>query len=172
MKFRSVVFIFFFLGLNLLFAQPQDQDGDEIVDSLDQCPSEREIINFYLDQDGCPDEKPDQIKEGVIDGLAFELGTTNFTPNSDSILIPIYEALKAYPGMEIEIGAHVDTKVGCDAKVLTQAQAEAVVNTLHKMGIEAHRLQSVGYGFSRPLGPNRTARGREQNRRIEIHRLN
>jgi hypothetical protein len=32
-----------------------DQDGDGIVDELDSCPSQPEVINNYQDLDGCPD---------------------------------------------------------------------------------------------------------------------
>ncbi|MBN2797665.1 MAG: OmpA family protein [Deltaproteobacteria bacterium] len=32
-----------------------DTDGDGIEDSLDACPNEAEVINDYLDTDGCPD---------------------------------------------------------------------------------------------------------------------
>ncbi|HEY4157791.1 MAG TPA: hypothetical protein VGM29_06825 [Polyangiaceae bacterium] len=35
-----------------------DRDGDSIPDNVDRCPYEREIVNGYLDDDGCPDEPP------------------------------------------------------------------------------------------------------------------
>jgi len=170
-------FIILILSFQKSFAQQVqtkilDQDGDGIADSLDKCPNDPEIINFYQDEDGCPDEKPDPVHEGVIVGLSFEIGTTNFSSNADSLLLPIAKALKAYPGTEIEIGAHVDNKMGKLAQALSKAQADTVVKVLQKLGVEKRRMQSLGYGYSRPLVPNRTAKGREQNRRIEIHRIN
>lgn len=36
----------------------RDTDGDGIPDTRDSCKSERETVNGYLDQDGCPDEVP------------------------------------------------------------------------------------------------------------------
>jgi len=37
--------------------------------------------------------------------------------------------------------------------------------------VEASRLTTKGYGASEPVAPNNTAQGREQNRRIEIRRI-
>lgn len=34
---------------------PGDRDGDQIPDSLDQCPTSPETFNGFQDQDGCPD---------------------------------------------------------------------------------------------------------------------
>jgi len=45
-----------------------DADGDGIPDSKDACPNEREDIDGYDDQDGCPEEDPDGDHDGVADG--------------------------------------------------------------------------------------------------------
>jgi outer membrane protein OmpA-like peptidoglycan-associated protein len=45
-----------------------DSDGDGIPDSKDRCPSEREDIDGYDDQDGCPEEDPDTDRDGIADG--------------------------------------------------------------------------------------------------------
>lgn len=36
----------------------KDTDGDGILDANDACPADKETVNGYLDQDGCPDEVP------------------------------------------------------------------------------------------------------------------
>ena len=36
----------------------KDSDGDGILDTKDSCDLEKETVNGYLDQDGCPDEMP------------------------------------------------------------------------------------------------------------------
>jgi hypothetical protein len=38
--------------------QTGDRDGDGVDDEQDRCPYERENKNGYLDNDGCPDERP------------------------------------------------------------------------------------------------------------------
>jgi outer membrane protein OmpA-like peptidoglycan-associated protein len=48
----------------------------------------------------------------------------------------------------------------------------AVRKYLVSRGVEAARLESLGYGDSRPIAPNDTAEGRAANRRIELHLVN
>ena len=36
-------------------------------------------------------------------------------------------------------------------------------------GVDASRLESVGYGETRPIDTNRTPAGRARNRRVEFH---
>ena len=53
-KFR----LFFGLGFGKItdrYIAPLDTDGDGIVDPDDQCVTEPETVNAYLDEDGCPD---------------------------------------------------------------------------------------------------------------------
>ena len=73
---------------------------------------------------------------------------------------------------EIEIQGHLDDRSGAGASLLSMERAKAVSEYLRSKGVEPRRMKPAGYGASRPLGPNRTASGREANRRIEIRRLN
>jgi OOP family OmpA-OmpF porin len=52
--------------------------------------------------------------------------------------------------------------------VLSQRRARAVVTYLVDKGIDAGRLEAVGYGEARPVAPNDTAQNRAKNRRIEL----
>jgi hypothetical protein len=36
----------------------KDSDNDGIFDDYDECPTQSETINNYLDSDGCPDITP------------------------------------------------------------------------------------------------------------------
>lgn len=40
-----------------------DGDGDNILDSRDECPAEREVYNAVDDEDGCPDTSIDYVYE-------------------------------------------------------------------------------------------------------------
>ena len=51
---------------------------------------------------------------------------------------------------------------------LSRERAQAGVDFLVKVGIEADRLTAVGYGESKPLDSNFTRQGRSRNRRIEF----
>jgi outer membrane protein OmpA-like peptidoglycan-associated protein len=150
----------------------RDTDGDGIPDSRDKCPREDEIVNFFQDDDGCPDEKPEPIRDAILTGVEFQTGGSELLPGSFLVLDGLATRMFTYPGTEIEIQGHVDDRAGAGAKALTQARAETVKEYLVNRGIEARRMKPVGYGASKPLGPNRTAEGRAKNRRIQIRRLN
>lgn len=150
----------------------RDTDGDGIPDSRDKCPREDEIVNFFQDDDGCPDEKPEPLRDAILTGVEFQAGGSELLPGSFLVLDGLAARMFAYPGTEIEIQGHVDDRAGAGAKALTQARAETVREYLVNRGIEARRMKPVGYGASKPLGPNRTAEGRAKNRRIQIRRLN
>jgi outer membrane protein OmpA-like peptidoglycan-associated protein len=149
-----------------------DTDGDLIPDSRDKCPREDEIVNFFQDEDGCPDEKPEPIRDAILTGVVFQSGGSELLPASFLVLDGLASRMFAYPGTEIEIQGHLDDRAGAGAKTLSKARAEAVVEYLVNRGIESRRMKSVGYGASKPMGSNRTAQGRADNRRIQIRRLN
>jgi outer membrane protein OmpA-like peptidoglycan-associated protein len=60
--------------------------------------------------------------------------------------------------------------VGTDAanQTLSQDRANAVRYYLQSRGIQATRLIGKGYGKNKPLVPNTTEIGRQQNRRVEF----
>jgi outer membrane protein OmpA-like peptidoglycan-associated protein len=150
----------------------QDADKDALPDKLDRCPYEAEIVNFYQDQDGCPDQKPEPVRSGVLRGVAFLRASAELLPVSYPALDSLAGLLAAYPGTEIEIEGHLDDRSGSGAHMLSMERAKAVAEYLASKGVEARRLKPSGYGSSRPVATNRTAAGREANRRIEIRRLN
>jgi outer membrane protein OmpA-like peptidoglycan-associated protein len=51
---------------------------------------------------------------------------------------------------------------------LSQQRAEAVRNVMMEIGVSADRIQAQGLGEGRPVASNKTASGRQQNRRVEV----
>ena len=47
-------------------------------------------------------------------------------------------------------------------------RADKIAEELAKRGIEASRMQTAGYGATRPAAPNDTTENRAKNRRVEI----
>jgi len=145
-----------------------DNDGDGVPDSLDKCPA----IKGVSENNGCP--KTEEIKRGrlILDGVTFESGKSVLTPNSYTVLDRVYESLKEWENVRLEIRGHTDN-VGNDAanQRLSLGRAQAVMRYLISKGISPDRLQATGYGESSPIADNRTADGRARNRRVELHRI-
>nr|HPN83534.1 OmpA family protein [Spirochaetota bacterium] len=49
--------------------------------------------------------------------------------------------------------------------------ADAVKDFIVAAGVEAERLESVGYGEDKPIADNKTEEGKEANRRVEFNIL-
>lgn len=152
-----------------------DNDGDGILDSLDQCPNEPETFNKYRDEDGCPDEKPIEItkeKPLILKGVSFALGSAELTPESYAILDQVVESLVYYLEVKVEVQGHTDiTGSRATNKKLSQKRATAVSDYLASKGVAPDRMKAVGYGPDRPIADNKTKEGRDQNRRVEIKRI-
>jgi outer membrane protein OmpA-like peptidoglycan-associated protein len=51
---------------------------------------------------------------------------------------------------------------------LSQRRAESVAEYLTGQGLNPERFEVKGYGESQPVASNASARGKQQNRRVEI----
>ncbi len=81
--------------------------------------------------------------------------------------------LKDHPELKISIEGHTDS-VGDDAanQDLSKRRAASVkAYLMEKYSIEDARLQSQGFGESKPVDSNDTPEGRQNNRRVELIKL-
>lgn len=101
----------------------------------------------------------------------------NFTTNSDTIdptsfplLAEIADVMIHNPQiLKIEIQGHTDNVGGNEHNMaLSQGRADAVRVWLIQNGVDASRLESRGYGSTRPLVPNITPGNRARNRRSQF----
>jgi OOP family OmpA-OmpF porin len=78
--------------------------------------------------------------------------------------------LKKYPGHKVSIEGHTDSR-GTEAynQRLSERRANSVRDYLVKRGAaDASRMSTVGHGEVKPIADNATAKGRFQNRRVEV----
>jgi len=147
-----------------------------VLDKDDKCPDKPETINGYRDNDGCPDRGKAQVvieknKITILKKVYFDTNRARIKPVSFNILNQVALVLRANPQVKgVRIEGHTDSQGNAQKnKVLSQKRAEAVRDFLiQKGGIEASRLFAVGYGPDKPVADNRTAKGREENRRVEF----
>ncbi|MEZ4402615.1 MAG: OmpA family protein [Kofleriaceae bacterium] len=151
-----------------------DNDGDGKPDTTDVCPMEPETYNGFDDEDGCPDEVPKIVKQytGVIDGITFDFGKARIRPTSKKKLNAAAKILREYAALRIRIEGHTDDRGKRDTNLeLSRKRADAVKWYLVDQGIAADRIETIGHGPDLPRAPNKTSKGRAQNRRIEFHLL-
>lgn len=148
-----------------------DNDADSLSDVDDKCPSEP----GPADRDGCPREYKDvQVTATAIrisQKIYFETNKSVIQGRSFEILDTVATVLADYPAISIEIQGHTDSR-GPDAKnlKLSESRANAVRAYLLGKGVAPERLSARGYGEERPIDSNKTASGREANRRVEFVR--
>ena len=144
-----------------------DNDGDGILDADDKCPNEAETFNGFEDTDGCPDKAPIYFPMANIN---FKFGTAEISgADPIPVLEEVVRIMKEHPEVRVEIQGHTDNIGSEDYNLkLSEKRAEAVKAYLVKRGIDAGRLETRGYGESRPIDSNDTELGRARNRRIEF----
>lgn len=153
----------------------RDADRDNIADERDRCPNTPAGRN--VDANGCPLAELPQVGQAlVIRNVSFTSGTARLTPASRTVVAGIAQSIQATlrtaPSARFEVGGHTDNRGAVATnRRLSQQRAQAVMQALVAAGVPASALTAVGYGPDAPVGPNTTAVGRAQNRRVEIKRL-
>lgn len=106
-------------------------------------------------------------------GILFDVNSDVIRTESAPTLEEIGTMLREHRDLKIAIEGHTDSD-GEDGfnQDLSERRAAAVKRHLvDEYGIEASRLETAGYGESRPVAPNDTTEGKQQNRRVELVRL-
>ena len=151
-----------------------DTDGDGILDPDDACVEQPEVVNSFEDEDGCPDELPEDVKKftGVIEGIYFDTAKASIKKMSYRKLDDAVGVLKKFPHLRIEVSGHTDDR-GNDAynQALSEERAVAVKEYMVTHGVDASRITTRGAGESQPRESNKTKAGRAKNRRIEFKLL-
>ncbi|MBD8473496.1 OmpA family protein [Pseudomonas sp. CFBP 8770] len=141
-----------------------DSDNDGVCDNVDKCPDTP--ANVTVDADGCP-----AVAETVRVELdvKFDFDKSVVKTNSYGDIKNLADFMKQYPQTTTTVEGHTDS-VGPDAynQKLSERRAAAVKQVLTgQYGVESNRVQSVGYGETRPVADNATDAGRAVNRRVE-----
>ena len=109
----------------------------------------------------------------MMDKVLFDSGKATLRRSANSVLDRVAEAIAQVPSQPVGVEGHTDNvpiqKSGwADNNALSLARANAVIDYLVSRGIDRSRMTAVGHGENRPIASNKTAKGRQQNRRVEI----
>ena len=101
--------------------------------------------------------------------IHFATGQSTIPAGAEGVLSEVANQLKANPDWKWEVQGYTDN-VGDKAanQKLSENRANAVASWLADHGVDRSRLTVKGYGESHPVADNSTARGRAQNRRVEL----
>ena len=143
-----------------------DTDGDGVIDREDSCVT----VPGVPENHGCPvlTKKEAETVKYAFDNLEFEFAKdvikTKSHPSLDKLALLLQE--KGY-GLKIE--GHTDS-IGTPERNMNLSirRAEAVKNYLVGKGVIESRLETAGYGQTRPIATNKTEAGRQKNRRVEM----
>ena len=148
-----------------------DADNDGVADNVDNCPNEAGSTS----NNGCPEK---MIPTALVDFINSEKAKILFSASNSNIknlytenLGELVSLLVQYSEVSITIEGHASSD-GSESynQALSERRANAVKAYLVGKGIDASRLQTVGYGESRPVDSNDTVNGRKNNRRAQIER--
>jgi outer membrane protein OmpA-like peptidoglycan-associated protein len=105
----------------------------------------------------------------TLGDVLFDTGQADLKPGAMTTVDRLAQFMADYPERSVRVEGHTDS-AGSDAtnQQLSERRAAAVRDALLARGVDASRVEAVGYGETRPVATNDTPAGRQQNRRIEV----
>ena len=87
----------------------------------------------------------------MIDNIFYDFDKATLRPESEEALNEMVQVLRDNPNVTIEMASHTDRKGSEEYNInLSSRRAKSVIDYLIAHGIRPDRLQSQGYGESRP----------------------
>lgn len=105
----------------------------------------------------------------VLEGFDFQTGTSGLDEEGLTSLAQLAAFLTDQPGARIALVGHTDSVGGLEANIgLSRDRAQSVRQQLiDEFSVAPTRIDAEGAGYLSPAATNRTAQGREANRRVE-----
>ena len=130
------------------------------------------FMECYDDAEEIITKRQDGKVQIVLENIYFDFNKWEIKPDAARILDVLYDLLVKYPEMEIELGAHTDSRASETFNLmLSNRRALATLEYLVGKGIDKRRLRSKGFGEAIPLircGDNCSEDEHSINRRCEF----
>lgn len=105
----------------------------------------------------------------TLPGIFFDPGKTELKAGAKKTLQRIAVQLKGDDKIHISVEGHTDATGKSDKNmVISEKRAQAVRDYLVSQGVNPDRIVFAGKGDAEPVATNKTAAGRQQNRRVEL----
>ncbi|MDB5118304.1 MAG: flagellar motor protein MotB [Mucilaginibacter sp.] len=157
-----------------------DSDGDGVPDFFDKCPGTP--AGTKVDGAGCPlpvaapakdvkvyvTEEDRKVVRDAIKNLEFDFGKATIRAHSYPSLERVANLL-VNKNFSLKLAGHTDNVGSTEANLkLSKDRAESVKAVLVGKGANPSRIEATGYGKAQPIATNKTAKGRQLNRRVEF----
>jgi len=138
--------------------KPMDSDKDGVPDYLDKCPNTPK--GATVDARGC------WTYAAVV---MYDFNSAEIKSEAYPMLDEAVSILKRNPEMKVEIDGHTDNMGPAAYNMnLSERRAKAIMKYFVDKGVEAERLTTKGFGFTKPAASNKTKEGRAKNRRVQL----
>lgn len=139
---------------------------------------DRHDDGWWEDDDSWDDEygerhsssKPPPSVLSLPDEVLFEKGSATLARGAERRLRSVAQALRRHPGTVVVVRGHASAREG-RAGALAEARARAVREHLIGQGVAPSRVTAIGMGARFPVASERSAEGRQRNRRAELELL-
>ena len=146
---------------------PLDRDGDGVPDYQDRCPDRAGPAS----NKGCPEVKAETKKrlQEATKYINFEFNKAVLLPSSYPTLKDLAAVMAEYPDYTLGISGHTDSKGADNYNLrLSDDRAASARAYMLSQSVPADRIVSHGYGETKPIADNATAKGQALNRRVEF----
>jgi outer membrane protein OmpA-like peptidoglycan-associated protein len=118
-----------------------------------------------------------QLRPGTriaLPGLRFERGNADLVKGSQKDLKKLLQLLEEHPELNIRLEGHTDRRFDSLSSIdnnlqLSIRRVKAIQSYLGKKGIAEQRVDTKGYGGTRPIASNAEETTRRLNRRVEVY---
>lgn len=138
-----------------------DADGDGVPNHRDRCPGSTDRRQV-VDSRGC------YPADGILN-VKFDFDSFAAQPEHEAEVRRVAEYMEERMSTTVLLEGHTDSRgpAGYNQR-LSERRAETIADMLiTKFGIDANRVNTVGYGEGRPTSNNATPSGRRDNRRVQ-----
>ncbi|MEO4048174.1 OmpA family protein [Pseudomonas sp. CAU 1711] len=105
----------------------------------------------------------------TLGDVLFDAGRSELKASANRTILKLVQFLQINPRRNVRIEGYTDNRgKAAENLELSRARAQTVADLLIDLGIDARRIEVKAYGEAHPLAENASARGRAQNRRVEI----
>jgi chemotaxis protein MotB len=117
------------------------------------------------------------IKYTVNSDLLFKSGSWDMSSQGQQIIAKMASQLAPFQEQKLVVNGYTDNapvgkalqrKGVASNEALSQKRADTVMKYLITKGVKPELVSSRGFGEAQPIAPNTDARGRAQNRRVEV----